>query len=63
MPSSAMVDVGGLVAHHAARIRADVGLPDVITPYHEDVGLLGEGGGRGSHHDGQGGQQSEGTGD
>ena len=34
------IDVGRLVAHHAQVIGADVVPADVITPDHEDVGLL-----------------------
>ena len=34
------VDVGRLVAHHAARVGADIGLADVVTPDDDDVGLL-----------------------
>ena len=35
------VDVRCPVAHQTPMIGADVVLPDVITPNHEDVGLLG----------------------
>ena len=33
------VDIGRLVAHQAARVSADVGLADVVTPDDDDVGL------------------------
>jgi hypothetical protein len=41
IPSRAdAIDVGCLVSHQAVRIRADVGLADVIAPKHHDIGLL-----------------------
>ena len=37
------IDVGRLVAHHAAAVVADVPGADVVAPDHEDVGLLRRG--------------------
>ena len=34
------VDVRRLVAHHALIVRADIPIPDVVTPDDEDVGFL-----------------------
>jgi hypothetical protein len=35
------VDVGRLVAHHAVREGADIGLADVVAPDDQDVRLSG----------------------
>src|SRR5437773_7659911 len=34
------LDVRRLVAHPALIVRADIPIPDVVTPYDEDVGFL-----------------------
>src|SRR5690242_12505887 len=37
------VDVRGAIAHHTERICADIGLPDIVAKYHQNVRLLSGG--------------------
>ena len=34
------IDIRGPIAHHASRVRAEVRLPDIVTPNNHNVGLL-----------------------
>ena len=44
------VDVGGFVAHHTHGVGADIGLANVITKDHQDIGFFGGHGGGGQRH-------------
>ncbi len=55
------VDVGRLVAHQAEGVGADVRLPDVVAPDHQDVGFVGAEGGDRQEEADDSGHKGEGS--